>query len=73
LAVAENDTGDPLAPLRLAVAVCEPEMVPSVQAVVAIPLASVTAEVGLTVPPDAVVAQVTVVPALAAPASVTTT
>jgi hypothetical protein len=72
LAVAENETGEPFAPLRVAVAVCDPETVPSVQAVVATPFASVTAEVGVREPPE-VVAQVTVVPALAAPASVTTT
>jgi hypothetical protein len=61
-----------LAPLTLAVAVCEPEVVPSVQVVLAWPLASVVPGVGSRLPPD-VVAQVTVVPALAAPASVTVT
>jgi hypothetical protein len=71
-AVAVKVTGDPLAPLSVAMAVCAPDAVPSVHTVLAIPFTSVAAEVGSTEALGAVVDQATVAPA-GAPSSVTTT
>jgi hypothetical protein len=73
VAVAVNVTGDPVAPLNVALAVCEPETVPSVQALAATPFASVTADVGFREAPAVPVDQVTVEPAAAVPPSVTDT
>jgi hypothetical protein len=66
-------TGEPAAPLNVALAVCEPETVPSVHPVLAMPFASVTADGGLSEAPAVAVAQVTVEPAEAVPALVTIT
>jgi hypothetical protein len=52
--------GDPAAPDTVAVAVCVPEVVPSVQSVLAAPLASVATDVGLSWLLAAAVAQLTV-------------
>jgi hypothetical protein len=73
IAVAVKVTGDPVAPLNVALAVCEPETVPSVQALAATPFASLTADVGFREAPAAPVDQVTVEPAAAVPPSVTDT
>jgi hypothetical protein len=60
LAVAVNVTGDPVAPDTAARAVCVPETDPSVQLLLATPLASVVAEAGVMTPFAAVVDQLTV-------------
>jgi hypothetical protein len=71
-AVPLKTTGDPAAPLNVAWADWEPDTVPSVQMLLARPFASVTADVGLREPPEAV-DQVTVVPEAGVPFSLTTT
>jgi hypothetical protein len=70
--VAVKLTGDPLAPLRVAWAVWEPETVPRVHALLAIPFASVVEE-AVREALGAVVDQATVSPDDGAPFSVTTT
>ena len=72
VAVAVNLTGDPVAPLKVAVAVSAPAVCPSVQFAVPIPLASVFPP-GLIADPTADDAHVTDIPACGVPFNVTTT
>ena len=60
--VAPNVTGEPLRPAALAVTVCAPTIEPSVHAVCATPLASVTALAVATDPPPEATAKLTFTP-----------
>src|SRR5215212_7379443 len=73
LAVALKVTGEPLAALSVARALCGPATVPNAQELLAMPFASVGVEAGVMLPFGPVVDQVTVAPAAGAPPSVTTT
>ncbi len=74
VAVAVKVTGDPVAPLKVAVAVWVPAVWPNVQVALDIPMASVAPEfAGLTAAPVPEVAHVTVVPTCGVPLNVTTT
>ena len=72
-AVAENVTGEPVAPLSVAWAAWVPASVPRVHVVLAIPSASEGADGGSTDPPAAEVDQETVTPEDGVPPSVTST
>jgi hypothetical protein len=72
--VAENVSGDPVSPAAVAVAVFVVSVLDTLNTVLAIPEASLVAVAGVTEPPPAVTANVTVVPDTALPnASVTLT
>ena len=73
VAVAVKPTGEPVAPLRVAVADCCPDVWPSVHVVVAMPVASVTDFGGFTEEPAPTAAHATESPATGAPLSVTRT
>ena len=59
---AETVRGEPARPVAVAVMVCAPVTAPSVQAVLARPLASELPDVGRTEPPPVATAKVTVLP-----------
>jgi hypothetical protein len=72
-AVAVKVTGDPVAPLRVALAAWAPDPVPRVHEVLAIPFASVVEDAGLSEPLAALVLHATVEVEEGTPFSVTNT